>query len=190
MVAKGGDGSCTLDVAGVGYEVFVPIRTWAQLVPSSEAVTLHIHTHVREEAFVLYGFLSVQDRSAFRQLIGVSSIGPKLALSILGVMDGPRLAAAIGRGERQAFRGIPGVGQKTVERMLVDLRDKLLFEEESPGSAQAPGKAPDDPRRAVVEVLVQMGYRGAEAERAVEGIDAEGKTTEVLLREALIQLAR
>jgi Holliday junction DNA helicase RuvA len=204
------DGSCILDVGGVGYEVFVPLGSLGRLPAAPEAVTLHVHTHVREDALVLYGFASPEDRTAFRTLLGVSSIGPKLALAILGAMDARQLASAIASQDPKRFKGIPGVGKKIVERLLLELRDALgLAAGAAPASltglaartsgvgsgaggvgagAVGPG---GDPLGQLVSALVSMGFKPIEAERAVAAIgpSAEGKTMETLLREALAQLS-
>lgn len=192
------DGSCIVDVAGVGYEVFVPLGTLGRL-PESEAITLHVHTHVREDALVLYGFAKTEDRTAFRTLLGVSNIGPKLALAIMSGMDARQLAAAIASQDKARFKGIPGVGKRTVDRLLLELRDKLGFV--SLGAAVAPpkknGKAPSAAPPAetsalttVAGLLVSMGFKPPEADRAVAAIadDAGDAPVETLLKRALAHL--
>jgi len=186
------DGSVILDVAGVGYEVHVPIGALGRLPEGSE-VTLHVHTHVREDAFQLFGFDSIEGKQAFRALLGVSNVGPRLALAILGALDPHALAHAIAAQNRDAFKGIPGVGKKTVERILLDLDGKLVVHGSSSGHAIAPrpiAKAPErpvpsGPAGEVVMLLVGMGYKRPEAERAVEALEVEGKDLQTLLREAL-----
>lgn len=188
------DGSCVVDVNGVGYEVFVPLGTLGRLPQPPEATTLHVHTHVREDAFVLYGFATAEDRTAFRTLLGVSNVGPKLALAVLGAMDARGLAAAIASQDPKRFKGIPGIGKRTVERVLLELRDKLGFV--TAGSAPVPA-APraaipsGAPLAQVAGVLVGMGFKPAEADRAVAAIaeGSEGKTMEALLKDALTQLS-
>lgn len=189
MVERGLDGSVVLDVGGVGYEVFVPLGTLGRL-PSNEPVTLHVHTHVREDAFTLYGFATGDDRAAFRTLLGVSSIGPKVALAVLSHLDARALAQAIAREDKTVLTRIPGVGKKLVERMLLELKDKLsLFAAGSSAGAvvAAPVTVPSGPLQQAAAVLVSMGFRPQEADRAVAAIakDAEGKPVEQLLREAL-----
>lgn len=188
------DGSCVVDVNGVGYEVFVPLGTLGRLPQPPEATTLHVHTHVREDAFVLYGFATAEDRTAFRTLLGVSNVGPKLALAVLGSMDARGLAAAIASQDPKRFKGIPGIGKRTVERVLLELRDKLGFV--TAGAAPVPA-APraaipsGAPLAQVAGVLVGMGFKPAEADRAVAAIaeGSEGKTMEALLKDALTQLS-
>jgi Holliday junction DNA helicase RuvA len=185
------DGSVVIDVGGVGYEVFVPLGHTGRLDPSGP-LTLHVHTHVREDAITLFGFASAEDRRAFRALLGVSSVGPKLALAILGRLDAGALAEAIAREDKASFKGIHGVGTKTVERILIDLKGKLPLAQASKattsrGAVAAPKAAGVD---TVVGALVNMGYKRAEVERALESMP-EGYAelpVERLLREALAAL--
>jgi len=181
------DGTVIVDVGGVGYELHVPVG--ARLVEGEET-TLHVHTHAREDALTLYGFATDDDRRAFRALLGVSNIGPKSALAILGALDAHELADAIAREDRAALKGIPGVGKKTIERIFLDLRDKLI----AYGRAGKPRpnvhrpRTPElsGPAETVIAALVSMGYRRAEAERALDGLDlsAERPVAEIL-RDAL-----
>lgn len=184
------DGSCVLDVGGVGYEVFVPLRTLDRLTVG-EALTLYVHTHVREDALALFGFTTREDRATFRALLGVASVGPKVALAILSRLDARSIALAIARNDKNAFRGISGVGKKTVERVLLDLRDKLPVPAAGAVTHKAvPAPAPNEPLSMVVTALVQLGYKQSEAEWAASQItsDVDGKPTETLLREALAAL--
>jgi Holliday junction DNA helicase RuvA len=186
------DGSVVIEVGGVGYEVFVPLGATARLDPSGP-LTLHVHTHVREDAITLFGFATAEDRRAFRALLGVSSVGPKLALAILGRLDAPALAEAIAREDKASFKGIHGVGAKTVERILIDLKGKLPLAPAgkpvtSRGAIPAPAAAASVDT--VVGALVNMGYKRAEVERALEAMP-EGYAelpVEKLLREALSAL--
>ena len=193
------DGSCIVDVGGVGYEVFVPLGTLGRLPGAPEAVTLHVHTHVREDALVLYGFARDEDRTAFRTLLGVSSIGPKLALAILGALDARALASAIASQDATRFKGITGVGKRTVERLLLELKDKLGFVSlgaaaPAPRANGASAKTPMADRAPLMQVaalLVNMGFKPIEADRAVAAIadDADGQSIESLVKRALAQLA-
>ena len=188
------DGSVIVDVNGVGYEVFLPVGAEGRLEAGpGESVALHIHTHVREDAMTLFGFASADDRAAFRALLKVSSIGPKLALAILGVMTAGELQHAIARQDKSAFRGISGVGKKTVERILVDLQDKLDFAPTAKTGVRlravpAPAGSKGD---TVVGALVQMGYKRSEAEAAVGSASsaADEESVEGLLRAALSALS-
>lgn len=190
VVEQGLDGTVLLDVNGVGYEVLLPMGTLGRLGVSTEPVTIHIHTHAREDALLLYGFESADDKAAFRALLGVSSVGPKSAMAVLGSLDAEALHRAVETDDRAALKGIPGVGKKTIERILLDLKGKIVLRATMDiGTPQAA------PRRSantmggtagqVVGLLTSMGYKRAEAESAVSALETEGKSTEELLREAL-----
>jgi Holliday junction DNA helicase RuvA len=183
------DGTIVLDVAGVGYEVFVPLGTLTTL-RGGEALTVHVHTHAREDSLMLFGFATLEDKTAFRMLLGVSNVGPKLALAILGVLDAHRLAHAVAHEDRAALKGIPGVGKKTIERILLDLKDRLIVRSGAGApvaNVTRPSTAPSGPLAGVVLALVQMGYKRAEAERAIEGLDPE-EDLALSLRKALANL--
>ncbi len=195
IVEESADGSLVLDVSGVGYEVTVPLGTVGRATPDAEgAVTLFVHTHVREDALLLYGFATRDDRAVFRQLIGVSNIGPKIALSILGALPVAELAGAVARGETAKLTKVPGVGKKTAERIVLELKDKLLAPASLPG-APVPPVRPAAAKGAKAELLhgalTRMGYRPAEAERAVAALGArvEEEPLADLVREALGILA-
>ena len=196
VAERGEDGSCVIDVAGVGYEVFVPLGTLGRLPAPPQETTLHVHTHVREDQLVLYGFASTHDREAFRTLLSVAGVGPKIAIGILSVLDANELAAAVQRGDTERLRGIPGVGKKTTERLVLELKDKLAIAAGA-GSGAAPrpaarnGYAANDPLGLVASALVNMGFKPVEADRAVAHVapTADGKPIETLLREALSSLA-
>lgn len=190
VVDDSADGALVLDVNGVGYEVFVPMGLLGRT--GRESVTLHVHTHVREDAFTLYGFATGDERAAFRTLLTVSGVGPKLALAILSVLDANSLAQAIESGDKNAFKGISGVGKKTVEHLLVDLKGKL-----HPSGPAIVRAAPARPvSRApnadvVVALLCNMGFRRPEAESAVASLGEESLTSlpvDQLLRDALARL--
>jgi len=188
------DGSVIVDVHGVGYEVFLPSGTVGRLGSEpTETVTLQIHTHVREDAMTLFGFATSEDRAAFRALLKVSSIGPKLALAIVGVMNANELREAVERQDKTAFKGISGVGKRTVERILLDLQGKLDFAGSGKTGVRlraVPGPA-DSAGDTVVGALVQMGYKRSEAEAAVGsamGASSE-ENVEGLLRAALSALS-
>lgn len=188
------DGSVIVDVNGVGYEVFLPMGTVGRLDSEpGQALVLQIHTHVREDAMTLFGFATSEDRGAFRALLKVSSIGPKLALAIIGVMNASELQDAIARQDKTAFKGISGVGKRTVERILLDLQDKLDFAATDKTGVRlravpSPAGSAGD---TVVGALVQMGYKRSEAEAAVGGAIGTSKDDNVegLLRAALSALS-
>jgi Holliday junction DNA helicase RuvA len=212
VVERALDGTCVVEVGGVGYEVTVPVGALGQLAAAEidKELTLYVHTHVREDQLALYGFLTGEDRDAFRALLGVQQVGPRVALGILSALDAHALAQAVAAEDRKALKGIPGVGPKTVERILLDLKDKLPWSASSTGSVAAsavrggsaaasgrgvgPARAvANGPLALVTSALVQLGYKPAEADRAVarlleRGADTEGKPPELLLREALALL--
>jgi Holliday junction DNA helicase RuvA len=178
-----------VDVGGVGYELQVPMTTLFQLPAAGQPVTLITHHAVREDAQTLYGFVAERDRELFRHLIRVSGVGPKLALAILSGMDGDSFARAVHSGDLTALVALPGVGKKTAERLLVEMRDRLGDWLEHIGDAEAPGSAGVTGSARVAEAeeaLVALGYKPAEAARliaAVDGDDIEG--SEELIRRAL-----
>jgi Holliday junction DNA helicase RuvA len=201
IVEEGLDGTLVLDVRGVGYEVTVPVGTGGRAAPDATsdvegAVTLFVHTHVREDALLLYGFSSRDERAVFRQLIGVSNIGPKIALNILGALTVGELAGALARGETAKLTAVPGVGKKTAERLVLELKDKLLVAPTPlTAGAVAPAAARPASRGATAELLhgalTRMGYRPAEADRAVATLGArvEAEPLADLIRDALGVLA-
>lgn len=195
IVDQGLDGTCILDVAGVGYEVHVPLGSLGRL-SGADRITLHVHTQLREDSLTLYGFSSLEDRAAFRTLISVAGIGPKLALGILSAMSAPELADAINRGDRNRFKGVSGVGKKLVERLVLELKDKIPVAVAGGTLSVLPSRPASLPSHGgqlgdVHGALVQMGFKPAEAEQAIARIEeaADGKPTEQLLREALSILA-
>jgi Holliday junction DNA helicase RuvA len=210
VVEEAADGTIVLDVAGVGYEVVVPLGTLgraralpaqppvhegaaARPLPPSDALTLFIHTHVREDALLLYGFATREDRATFRALISISNIGPKIGLAILSALPAAELAAVIVRKDVSKLTNIPGVGKKTAERLVLELKDKLI---ELPTPA-APAAAPPPPAPSAKGDLLRgaltgMGYRPAEADRALTtlGERVEAAPLDDLVREALAVLSR
>jgi|ERR1700741_1379405 len=176
-----------VDVGGVGYLVHIPLSTFYALGDLHSNVTLLIHTQVREDAISLYGFLSSREKHLFELLISASGVGPVLALKILSGMSVDDLVPAIRAGDLARLTRIPGVGRKTAERMVVELRDKLAAMEapEPRQPVAASGVAGD-----VVSALLNLGYEQRAAEQAVEraGKNGAGDSFEALLRAALQQL--
>src|SRR5215468_10648459 len=155
-----------VDVGGVGYLVQVPLSTYAALGDLHAEVTLLIHTHVREDQLALYGFLSSREKHFFEMLLSASGVGPSLALKILSGMSVEELVPAIRNGDLVRLTKIPGVGRKTAERMVVELKDKLdavVVSTEKPVTAASPAGIETD----VVSALVNLGYDTREAESAV-----------------------
>ena len=178
-----------LDVGGVGYLVAVPLSTFAALGDLHAEVTLLIHTHVREDALALYGFLSAREKHFFELLLGASGVGPSLALKILSGMNVEELVPAIRTGDLARLTKIPGVGRKTAERMVVELKDKLeavAIETEKPAPSSPAGVEAD-----VKSALLNLGYdeRTAEAALAEVKREAGASNFEKLLRVTLAALS-
>ncbi len=196
IVTEEEDGSLLVDVSGVGYEVIAPLGTRGRARTDTEGrQTLLVHTHVREDALQLFGFATEADRFAFRTLIGVSSIGPKSAVGILSALPAHELARAIAAKEITTLTSVSGVGKKTAERLLLELKDKLpLGPESGPPSVRAPAaRVSSSPKAELLTgALTKMGYKPAEAERAVALLGARVDAAElpVLIREALAVLAK
>ncbi|HSY24040.1 MAG TPA: Holliday junction branch migration protein RuvA [Polyangiaceae bacterium] len=190
------DGGVVLDVGGVGYEVTAPLGTLGRAPADADGrVTLWIHTHVREDALALFGFADDAERTAFRMLIGVSNVGPKIAIAVLGALPVSELSRAVARRDLAALTAISGVGKKIAERLLLELRDRLpeaaVLASSTAGHAKAAphaGAAGDRLRAA----LTGMGFKPAEADRAVASLEPRLNASpfEELLREALGLLAR
>jgi Holliday junction DNA helicase RuvA len=178
-----------VDVGGVGYLVHIPVSTFYALGDLHSNVTLLIHTQVREDAISLYGFLSSREKHLFELLISASGVGPVLALKILSGMSVDDLVPAVRAGDLVRLTRIPGVGRKTAERMVVELRDKLAAME-TPETARQPtttsGTTAD-----VVSALLNLGYEQRAAEQAVERVGRDGlpESFEALLRATLQQLS-
>ncbi len=174
-----------LDVHGVGYELRVPLSTYFELPDEGKLVRLRVHTHVREDAFLLFGFGTELERSLFRLLLGASGVGPKLALAILSGLPVEKLVAALRAGNLAALVGIPGVGKKTAERIVVELRDRVGAIDTS---AESAGAARDDASASAESALVNLGYPRAHAEKAVRrALESlpESPALESLIKEAL-----
>jgi Holliday junction DNA helicase RuvA len=174
-----------LDVGGVGYDVIVPISTFSKLSGTGGEIRLRIHTHVREDALLLYGFLTLDEKNLFEKLIAVSGIGPGLAVKVLSGMDAADLLTAIRRGEVERLVRIPGVGKKTAERMILELRDKLPAPAgEASTPAQPSLSALDED---ILSALFNLGCTRPAAEAAVRKARAAGApdSFEPLFRKAL-----
>jgi holliday junction DNA helicase RuvA len=195
VVTQEADGIVLLEVGGVGYELAIPLGTLGRArSDESGRVTLWVHTHVREDALALFGFADETERGAFRALIGVSNVGPKIAVAVLGTLPAAELARAIARRDMAAMTGIPGIGKKIAERLMLELRDKLPVPSASVPSARAAG---DNGRLAdgsdrLRSALTGMGFKPSEAERAVAAVGERdrGASLEEMLREALALLAK
>ena len=163
-----------LDVSGVGYLVHIPLSTFYELPDVENPTSLWIHTHVREDALALYGFLTERERALFHLLLGVSGIGPKVALTVLSGIPPAELAAALHAQDVRRLVAIPGVGKKTAERMVLELSAKVAgLAADAPSPAPAAVAADD-----VISALVNLGYRKGEAEKAVDAVARVGAPKE------------
>jgi holliday junction DNA helicase RuvA len=178
-----------VETAGVGYDVTISIPTFSDLPAVGADVALHIHTHVRDDAIALYGFLRSSEKLLFEKLITVSGIGPTLAIKILSGMAADEMVAAIRGNDVARLTRIPGIGRKTAERMVLELRDKLP----EAGPAAAPATpAMSATEEDVLSALVNLGYQRAAAEKALSAATKDGKpeSFDALFREALAALSK
>ena len=189
IIDKNQPGKLVLDVNGVGYDVETSLNTFFQLEVHNTAVGLHIHTVVREDALLLYGFLDKQERSLFRSLIKVNGVGPKLAMAILSSISPNEFIQCIHQENTALLIKLPGIGKKTAERLIVEMRDSIKqFIDTSSGSIHKQTiqvRSQDE----AVSALEALGYKPQEAIKVVNKIDDGIKTCEQLIREALQILA-
>lgn len=181
-----------VDIGPLALDVAVPARLAADVAPG-DAVVLHTHLHVREDALSLFGFATREELALFQQLIGVSGVGPRVALAMLSALEAPELASAIVGGRVDALRKVPGVGQKTAERIVIDLRDKVTppVEDAAEAAARRKQDAGAKPDADVVAALTALGYTQAEAAAAAEALPRDGEAPlEERVRRALQSLAR
>ena len=177
-----------LDVQGVGYELEAPMSTFYQLPAVGDDVILHTHMVVREDAQLLYAFASIGERKLFRDLIRINGVGPKLGLTILSGISALDFARAVQEGDAAVLTGLPGVGKKTAERLIVELRDKLgneITPMSSDSAAVAVAVQQPSPVSDAVSALTALGYKAQEASRMVRAVDAAGLETEAIIRAAL-----
>jgi Holliday junction DNA helicase RuvA len=178
-----------VETGGVGYDVTISIPTFSDLPAIGGEVTLHIHTHVREDLIALYGFLRPAEKRLFEKLITVSGIGPKLAITILSGMAADEMVSAIRGNDVARLTRIPGIGKKTAERMVLELRDKLAPEGVAE-SAVMPAVSPVE--EDVLSALMNLGYQRAPAERALASVEKNGKSSsfEIMFRQTLAVLSK
>lgn len=179
-----------IDVGGVGYEVEAPMSTFYALSEGENDVVLHTHLAVREDAHILYAFAREGDRALFRALLKVNGVGGKMALAILSGMTADEFALCVQAGDIAALTRVPGVGKKTAERLVVEMRDRLdglsgNAAPLKPSSAPAAGAAPADPASDALSALIALGYKPADASRMVRSVDPEGLGTEDIIKAAL-----
>ena len=180
-----------VDVNGVGYEVHVPLSTFYEVGEIGSPVQLRIYTHVREDTIALFGFKSAKEKLMFEQVTSISGIGPKLGITILSGMPVDELVAAIRQSNLARLTSIPGIGKKTAERLVVELRDKLA--KTVPTGEQTAAQSVPQPQEDVISALVNLGYAKPSAEKAVQAVLSTSKPEpafEELLRTALRQLSR
>src|ERR671926_868060 len=190
--------SVVVDVAGVGYEVTIPVTTFYDLEEAGEPVRLRIHTHVREDALQLFGFRTERERELFTLLISVSGIGPKSAVAMLSGMSADEIVTAIRTNNYARLTSIPGVGRKTAERLVIELRDKMAAlsgpapEEQAAAGATGPAPTEDALREDTLAALLQLGLPKPAAEKAITNSIQEGGdlSVETLLRRSLRQLSK
>ncbi len=180
---RGADGELLVEVGGVGYRVSVPTPTAAALGALGSEVLLHVHTHVREDAFVLYGFAHDDERRCFEALLGAHGVGPSLALSVLSALSPAALSTAVLEDDAETLCAVPGIGRKTAARLLIDLKSRLDLPDLTSAGAVA-GSARAEARAA----LAELGYGPEEIRRALEG-RREDVGVEELLRIALRDLS-
>ena len=178
-----------VEAGGVGYDVNISVPTFSSLPDVGSEVSLFIHMHVREDALSLYGFLQTADKTLFEKLISVSGIGPKLANTILsGMPETSQIVTAIRSGDLTRLTRIPGVGKKTAERMVLELRDKFP----PSGSEPSPRIATTPVREDVISALINLGYKQGEIEKTLSGMPSDGKpeSFDLLFREVMGRLSK
>jgi Holliday junction DNA helicase RuvA len=183
---------CVVDVNGAGYRVVVPLTTFYELPEIGQPVVIHIHTHVREDAIHLYGFHAQEEREVFQLMISVSGIGPKLAINILSGIAAGELVRAITEEDLKRLTGVPGVGKKTAERMILELKDKAIKLGREGVTIGTVIKTGDQVKDDALSALVNLGYKGSAVKDAVDRIMRETPETpslDQLLKQALRALA-
>jgi Holliday junction DNA helicase RuvA len=179
---------CIVDVHGTGYRIIVPLSTFYELPEEDQPVVLHIHTHVREDAINLYGFHTWEEREVFQVMISVSGIGPKLAVNILSGISAPELIRAVTEEDLKRLTGIPGVGRKTAERMILELKDKAAkLGREAVQMGAATVRADDRVKDDALSALVNLGYKGSAVKDVIDRIMRE--TSEPLSLDTLLKRA-
>ena len=185
LVLEKGEDTAVLDVHGVGYLVHLSAASLLALPARGEQASLRIMTHLRQDALDLFGFATAEEEDVFRALLDVKGVGPRAAQNILSGIEPRHLAQAVAQGDVARLTKVPGVGKKTAERLVVELRDKLVALARAAGPAAA--KAPGGPLEQLATALVNLGYKPAQAEQVAEALRerSEGKGLDELLREAL-----
>ncbi len=174
-----------LEVQGVGYELEMPLSSFYQMADAGDTLLVHTHLTIREDAHLLYGFMSVAERDTFRLLIRVNGIGGKVALACLSGLSAEKLGQAVAEGNVAQLTAIPGIGPKTAERLVVELRDKMGGISSLPASKAMSA----DPRQEAIAALLTLGYKPAQASQTIGNL-GDGLSLEDLIRQALQQLSR
>jgi Holliday junction DNA helicase RuvA len=183
---------CVVDVNGAGYRIIVPLTTFYELPEIGQPVVIHIHTHVREDAIHLYGFHAQEERAVFQLMLSVSGIGPKLAINILSGIAASELVRAITEEDLKRLTGVPGVGKKTAERMILELKDKAIKLGKEGATVGTVIKMGDQVKDDALSALVNLGYKGSAVKDAVDRIMQEtpqSPSLDQLLKQALRMLA-
>jgi len=189
VLARSAPPSLLIDVNGVAYEIEAPMSTFYELPAVGERVTLYTHLVVREDAHLLYGFSRESARQLFRNLLKVNGVGPRVALAVLSGLSEPELLACLAHEDIGRLTKVPGIGRKTAERLVMELRDKVdLAASGSAGTARLPPGAAD-PVQEAVSALIALGYRPSEASRAVSAVPGSDLKSEEIIRQALKGLA-
>ena len=178
-----------LDVGGVGYELEAPMTTFYELPAVGERVTLYTHLVVREDAHLLYGFVREAQRRLFRELLKVNGVGPRVALAVLSGLSDEEFCRCVAEEDIARLTKVPGIGRKTAERLVIEMRDKLPKDIPLPASTAAGPAAPGDPVSEAVSALVALGYKPNEASRAVRSASTKGLSAEEIIRQALKGMA-
>lgn len=177
--------SLLVNVNGVGYELEAPMTTFYKLPNVGEKVTLHVHSVIREDAHNLYGFIDVADRALFRHLIKVNGVGPKLALTILSGIEVDDFVQAVKRQDIVGLTRLPGVGKKTAERLMIEMRDKLSPWDRADVSDTHGGLVEHSAVDDALSALIALGYKAQEANRIIRSLDTQSMTSEEIIRQSL-----
>ena len=189
IIDKHNPGKLVIDVHGVGYDVETSLPTFFQLEAQTDEVGLHIHTIVREDAFLLYGFIDRQERALFRALIKVNGVGPKMAVTILSSIRPEEFIHCIHQQNTALLTKIPGIGNKTAERLVVEMKDNLPHLPQMTKLHESPIQGLGREQEEAIKALESLGYRPQEAVKAINKVDDGSKTCEQLIRQALQVLA-
>lgn len=178
-----------VEVGGVGYELEAPMTTFYELPAVGETVALHTHLVVRDDAHLLYGFARETQRRQFRALLKVNGVGPRVALAVLSGLSESELTRCVIDDDVARLTNVPGIGRKTAERLIVELRDRLANEAAVEPAAASAAPTQRDPPAEAVSALIALGYKPPEASRAVRGVSSQGLSTEEIIRQALQAMA-